>query len=194
MKRKLVSAITSAIVGLGLLAGAKEVSAVLQWQLFQGNDCPEAFGEPKGGFDTCSVNGSPIIVKFETDAAGIEVNTMFPTIDGSEFLFDPPLSNSISSGNWTYTPNDAEDPSIRYWVAKAGNQFNLFWDGTLDPNSATVQFNNIWFTPEEKDLSHLGYYDTGSVAVVPEPSTLLLLGSGLLALNRFTRRFSRKAA
>ncbi len=72
-------------------------------------------------------------------------------------------------------------------VAKGGPNFNLF---SITGNSG------IWFTPlnpaNEKPfgLSHLTFFEGGqsSDAVVPEPGTWLLVGSGLIAARRWRRR------
>ena len=156
-------------------------------QTFDGNDCSGVFGQ---GFANCKIpanidpNQTPIIIKFDFDPQTpetIEINSaLFPTIDGSEFDF----SGTGSSGTWTYTPG-AGDPLINYFVAKGGNFFNLF-SNLGDPNS------DDWITPTNPNnnqpfgLSHLSFYDTNG-GIVPEPTTLLLLGAGLFAAG-FARR------
>lgn len=57
------------------------------------------------------------------------------------------------------------------------------------PDSASVQFSNIWFTPDEKGLSHLSFYDTRGERV-PGPSALVLVGLALTVLALAHRRFS----
>ncbi|MFZ1059576.1 MAG: hypothetical protein WAP47_10330 [Candidatus Rokuibacteriota bacterium] len=183
-KRSLIAAAVYAVVGLGLLVWGNEASATLQVQTLDGNDCAGVFGKD---FDNCSFNDSPIVIKIEA-GGGIEVNSLFPTINGSEFTFVPPLDGTVDSGTWTYAPNDPGDPLIRYWVAKAGPEFNLFWFGDADPDSALVQFSNIWFTPEQRGLSHLSFYDTLDQRRVPGPSSLALVGLALLVLAFAHRR------
>ena len=173
----------AATVLAGLLTWATPASAAVQVIFFDGaSDCSGVFGQ---GFDNCAFNDSPIIIKFES-LVDVEVNSLFPTIDGSEFAFFPD-DPDFASGTWVYTPNDPEDPLIRYWVAKAGNGFNLFWEGTPAPDSASVQFSNIWFTPGEKELSHLSFYDTRGQRV-PGPSSLVLVGLALTVLAFAHRR------
>ena len=146
-------------------------------QTFEGNDCSGVFGQ---GFENCQIpedidpNQSPVIIKFNFNEDGtfgeIEINSLFPTITGSEFDFDfdggsPPNDGNTGTGAWTYTPG-AGDPVITFYVAKGGPNFNLFSnDG--DPNSGD------YFTPlnpggNTPGISHLSFYDTGR-QVVPEP-------------------------
>lgn len=183
-----------ALVGAAVVAGFGTFSSAASAELigtFNGNDCAGAFG---ANFNECRIpanidpNQSPIIIKFEFSGggtlSGTEINSaLFPSIDGSEFSFD------FATRTWTYTPG-ADDPLINYFVAKGGNQFNLF--GNLgDPNS------DVWSTPlgpqgQPLGLSHLSFYDTNRDEVpgpkVPEPATMLLLGAGLLAIGVVRRR------
>jgi hypothetical protein len=170
-----------------MLGWVGQANAVLQYQTYTpDNDCSGLFGQ---GFDDCTFNSSPIVIKFGTDGE-IEINSIFPSISGSEFSFNPDLDENLSSGTWTYTPNDIDDPVLRYWVAKAADGFNLFWDGTADPASATSQTSNQWWTPDGQGLSHLSFYDTGG-RQVPAPSTLMLLGTALVGVAVVRRRRSK---
>lgn len=162
-----------------LLATAVASGAVV-FENINGIDCSGVFGQ---GFDNCTVDGSPSIIKFVGALDAVDdSNSAFPTIDGTEFTFSG-LGTDNSTGTWTYTPNDPEDPAIRFWVAKAGNGFNLFYDGTSGDRSSSVPvFTGTWSTPQEKGLSHITFYNTGREVQIPEPSSLLLLGAGLSGL------------
>lgn len=161
-----------------------------------GNDCSGVFGQ---GFANCAIpaqydpNETPIIIKFDVGQSGFddtpEINSaLFPTIDGTEFSF----SGTGGTGTWTYNPGEG-DPLISFYVAKGGPNFSLFSnDG--DANSGD------WATPTNPNnnrpygLSHLSFYDTDSgqgPGKVPEPTTMLLLGAGLLAVG-FARRRARR--
>lgn len=98
-------------------------------------------------------------------------------------------------------PDDPEDAVISYvgpnaissnpvyLLVKDGNQepawyfFNISgWNGTDD-----ISINGFW--PGNGAISHIALY--GGETVVPEPGTLLLLGSGLLGLGLIRRRKNR---
>ncbi len=204
---------------------------------FSGNDCSGYFSDGSG-FDSCTifVNSSgqqielsPVIIKFDENLNVSEINdTHYPAIDGTEFEFSN-LSGNNGEGTWTYTPDDlvpdgdpfdplAHDPGIKYWVAKAGNGFELFWDvdesatlagGTCDVadiyvldclEEAQTVSSGDWITPLKNNgnpraLSHLTLYNTVPPSLVnntgqaPEPGILLLYASAFIG---FTSRKSLK--
>lgn len=172
---------------MALVPAAQARAESILMATITGNDCSGIFGQ---SFSSCAIsstfdpNTSPVIIKFNPDGTVSEINTeLFPTISGDEFSF---TFDSNSTGTWTYTPG-AGDPSslVTFFVAKGGDSFNLF--------SVNGDGTNSWFTPlngggQAAGLSHLTFYDGGAGAVVPEPTTWLLVGSGLL----FGRRLRRK--
>ena len=188
-RRRGLPRVVAAVGGAALMALASATSATLVATI-SGNDCAGVFGQ---GFEDCSVNGSPVIIKFDGYGEGsfsnIEINSsLFPTIDGSEFSFDIPFPDG-SLGDWTYVPGDG-DPAITFFVAKGGPNFNLF---SVDGGG----LSGTWNTPTNSNngnfygLSHLTFYDTEGPTPptgLPEPGTLLLLGGALAALS-LRRRF-----
>ena len=153
---------------------------------------------------------SPVIAKYDVDdfgaVTGIDINdATYPSIDGSEFSisFD---TGTYSSGSWIYS-GTAPDPNVKYWSAKGGNGFELFWtvddsavlaggvceagsEWTLDClQAAQYASSGIWNTPGgtsgDPGLSHLTFYNSG---VVPVPAAVWLFGSGLLGLAGVARR------
>lgn len=106
------------------------------------NDCGTFF-KTGNGFDSCAVNGSPVIIKYDDydDDAPIhgstEINSQFAgSITGDEFQITfADGSNDDGVGTWSYTQG-ANDPNVRYWVAKGGkNGFNLHFQ--VDNEAAT---------------------------------------------------------
>jgi hypothetical protein len=195
-----------ALLGLGLQpAQAVLVSA---GTFNDPNDCAGYFnGYPDSGtgFNACQIfvtqNNetyllSPVIAKFDTTndvlpATATDKNTAsYPSVAGDEWSFSNVATNS-STGTWTYTPG-TNDPGIKYWVAKAGNDFVVFWEvdqsvitagtcvnGTVNYtqtnfNLACLQAANVvttgtWATEPGgggnlRGLSHITFYDTVPVS------------------------------
>ncbi len=162
------------------------------------SDCAGFFGK---GFKNCDIGNpfeleiSPVIAKYDTanskknKPAKWKINTTdFPSVDGSEWDTTDFLRTN-SSGNWSYTPTPGEDdPAIKYWVARGGNQgFRLFWEvddaateagGACETDlftvaclsEAKVVTSGIWSTPPNMNkkgketlagLSHITFYDGG---------------------------------
>jgi hypothetical protein len=190
------------VVGLGLSATAGATPVTVS-ATFSGSDCAGGFGTP---FDNCDVGYplgleiSPIIAKYDLEEADWSVqDTLFPSIDGSEFDGDF-LSGDDSTGSWDYTPG-ADDPEVRYWVAKAGSSFTLFWvvdDSVVSTGGATscdtggyytesclraalAVTSGSYTTPGGRGLSHISFYDTGR-SVPDGGSMAMLLGAALMGL------------
>jgi hypothetical protein len=172
------------------------------------NDCSGVFGNFD---DPCDVGLaldpatmiSPIIAKYDVDEDLWEINTGFDSIDGSEWTLGD--TNAGSGESWSYDPM-GDDPAIRYWVAKGGNNgFNLFWvvpDGTMSCdgpaledkynleclNAAVAQTSGPWSTPTGQGLSHITFYDSEELPPIPEPGSAALLIAGLGGLLAAGRR------
>ena len=162
------------------------------------NDCSGLFGKfsdpcDVGYFLDPMVEVSPIIAKYEVDEDKWETNP--------DFLIDPATAFTLtgilgSSGTWSY---NLDDPVIRYVVAKASDGFYLTWEVENSPavcsggsynldclSLAQTMTSGSWSTGQN-GLSHISFYDSGPVNVA-EPSTLLLLSTGLAVVYR-TRFF-----
>lgn len=168
----------------------------LNWKTIEGNDCPGVFSD-NGGFSNCSIEfddqSTPSIIKFENDdgeAAVDDISTLFTTVSGIEYTInfeDQNEDDEFWGGTWSYLNNDAQDPLVTFWTAVDGSAgFNLFWltDGG---DIVTVPQDTLfrWFTPDERELSHITFYDTEGdrpPEEIPEPGILLMLGTGLLAI------------
>jgi hypothetical protein len=174
-------------------------------------DCPGVFGS---SFPTCVAFGSPIVAKFDVAATALAfldpaLNTgTYPTIEESDFTLTIP---SNTGGTFVYNPDDAEDPAIRFWTTKAGNDFYLWWltavdaagNALLPENALTIPLGEQidWRTNQQQGLSHISFYNTGrhedgggggdgggEDGSSPEPATLALFGLGLVAAGRRLRR------
>lgn len=195
--------------GLILLCFASAAQSAVIQRDFSGNDCSGFFGT---GFDSCTIfvndagvdiELSPVIAKYNGDLTLSETNgTVFPSVDGTEFGFSNTTGGN-KTGTWDYTPV-GDDPGVRYWATKAGNNFTLFWEvddaailagGACDVadfytlsclDSAQIVSTGDWTTPNNKNLSHITFYDTG--IVIPVPAAVWLFGSGLLGLIGVARR------
>jgi hypothetical protein len=188
MNAPITRVVAIGVLGFLTLAGRANADSILVTTL-QGNDCAGVFGDSFGRCAIPSVydpDNSPVIIKFNANGSVSEVNSaLFPTISGDEFSF---TFNSSSSGSWLYTPGTSDPASlVSFMVAKGGPNFNLF---SITGNSG------MWFTPvnpqnqQPFDLSHLTLYEGGQVPPIPEPGTLLLVGSGMIgiAARRWRRR------
>jgi hypothetical protein len=205
---------TLALAPLALLASASAWATPVAGTYFNDNDCSGVFGQ---GFDTCKVGNSPIIAKgnvASTAPGGFswQVNSLFPSVTGGEWSITS--TDSGRQGSFVYTPG-ANDPLITYFVAKLGNDFILYGlVGALAGGQQTGSWNSAdagtnppnWPATDDRcvrnptnqnclpslkmggGLSHLSFYDTRVPVPTPEPTSLALLGLGLLGAGLARRR------
>jgi hypothetical protein len=86
--------------------------------------------------------------------------------------------------------------STNYWLALQADFSVLFWETSGGSNGAfAVQADDFAPNPyawRQADFQDLAFQLTAASAPVPEPSTLLLLGSGLVGLVGFGRKKFKK--
>jgi hypothetical protein len=144
------------------------------------------------------------------EVSGNFINTVNSPVHGGDFAAE--LGTIDPFGSLTQllatTPGNSYD--IDFWLSNAGgtdstipNAFNVYWDGTLI--SAGVDLPAFGYTNYHLEDFPAGptptvlqfafyngpgffYLDDVSVSAVPEPSTLLLLCSGLLGLVSFRKK------
>jgi hypothetical protein len=94
-----------------------------------------------------------------------------------------------SSGTWDSSPTPINFFSLKTGSDKSGAGFALYY---IDAEGGVT--SGVWDTSWNlggKDISHITLWDTGNNPV-PEPATLLLLGSGLVGLAGFGRKKFKK--
>jgi len=194
-KFSLIKALTlglSLVISCAVNAELTQVSVLIEPT---SNDCGnnKYFDDPNGdinGFSNCRIfvaNGnelaylSDVIIKFggndDNFDSSHEISSNYTdSIHPNDFslTFD---DNTNTSGSWVYNNNVFKYPDIRFWTAKAGNDFLLFWmvNSAAIPDSCMAGSNNsnlsyacmslaesvttgTWTTPENKGLSHITFF------------------------------------
>lgn len=129
---------------------------------------------------------APSTLLYKSNVGGAEEGSLAGSY-ATAFLNTP---SDPSGANITYTGGDIVGPTA-WLLAKDGNQdpawylFNLTslgWDGM-----AKLELSNFW--PQRGAISYVALY--GDAKKVPEPTTMLLLGFGLLGLVGIGRKVKK---
>jgi hypothetical protein len=143
-------------------------------------------------FHLLGILKSPSGPNVGTFAGTIEINTM----TGSIVRWDVPMPAILPGSGlagldaFTFTPSTSEVGFNGGWYFRDVTQTHeLFFDL---PNNAFIGFRGSAFSGDYGDIRSPNgavYSTEGTIAPVPEPSSLLLLGSGLLGILALRRKF-----
>ena len=158
------------IVFVLILGLANNVAATQMFDPCPPSDCtvmgPFTGNDSEGTIST--LVGMSVTKIFKSEPPGSDGNGVTVTVDGDMF-----------SGTWF------SDIAIDFVVAKAGDNFLL--QNYLDVGGSAT--SGLWSTygleknGNQLTISHLTFYaKQGGSGAIPEPSTILLFGSGLVGL------------
>lgn len=86
-------------------------------------------------------------------------------------------------GGWEATP------SINFWTIKAGNDFTLWTYGT---SANEGYWTTTGLINDGDNQPEISYFAAFNPAPIPEPTTMLLMGTGLVGLAGVSRRRKKK--
>ncbi len=135
----------------------------------------------EGGSGAFNFNDWEYLSKYEI-SEGLDV-----TVDIG--LVISPIVES-NSGAWSFNTDTWDTHENIMIVLKDGVvKSGPMWFAYLLEDECS---SGTWTYPEVKDLSHLSVYGRRGDVPVPEPATILLLGSGLVGLAGFGRKKFKK--
>ncbi|OGP89063.1 MAG: hypothetical protein A2156_12750 [Deltaproteobacteria bacterium RBG_16_48_10] len=113
-----------------------------------------------------------------TDSVGAH-----PDIKVIQGGFPPPGYPSFGEDTLSIAlPGNLNDYLVLHWGGPGGGTFQAF-DLTTTP-----EVSDIFTAPGRNGLSFYSFYGEGESAPIPEPATMLLLGSGLIGLVGYAKK------
>lgn len=172
----------SALLATVLALGAGAASATTYTMGAGNNECGA------GGFSNCTLNGSPVIIKFNDDFTVDNVNSSFPSVTGAEFSF----SNLVTKGSeligldWSYALG-AGDPGLTAVALAAGGSWAwtssfTFVSGVYSGTLSTLAAGLVNRQGKPQGISHITFFDTAVPPPPPPPPPPIPLPAGGLLL------------
>jgi hypothetical protein len=149
---------------------------------FPGNDFPNLFRNEANDYLTLLDTGS-----FPTEGPTVDFNGTWARVEGTsgtdEFLTT--TSGAVSlSGTWSL----ADPYVLGFYVVMAGAQHALYYVDPYESSGDWSTFHIEVGNGQQPTISHLSVLAVEGSTPVPEPATMLLLGSGLVGISSIGMR------
>ncbi len=149
------------------------------YQLFSGEDNKSDWTRVM--FNYNGVAGDTMVFVFEGDTGNKKSQTLYHGVESNSFGF----YIQTEDGSMFYT-EDSKNPG--------GNPQALVYEATnpVPVSQYWICFDDVAFDSSDRDYDDFVIFACSVGPTVPEPATLLLLGSGLLGMGVFARRRFKK--
>jgi len=135
------------------------------------------------GTDTPDGNDTEEAVEAVTGVDLTLVNKFDPPTEGGDFDFDPDDLNGVTVFDWSYSGS----LTLAFLTVKAGDGFGVYDISGL--TSGSVDLDDLFVDPQTAPgTSHVSFWTGEQTTQVPEPSSLIMLGSGLVGVAMAMRR------